>query len=143
MSLIVRQPRNLHQREGAGLGGEEEVGGHRVAVSGSYEPNMMHTCMALSTANRNGYDDVRIVNARMRRWHETDWQAEVKGMLKAEIKRRNMTYEQLADEAGRDRRAARRPTTSANKISRGGFSAVFFVQCLRAIGCDVLRLSNA
>ncbi len=27
-----------------------------------------------------------------------------------------------------------------NKISRGGFTAVFIVQCLVAIGCQTLRL---
>jgi hypothetical protein len=30
-----------------------------------------------------------------------------------------------------------------NKISRGGFTAVFFVQCLEAIGCHTLRLSDS
>lgn len=30
-----------------------------------------------------------------------------------------------------------------NKISRGGFTAVFFVQCLVAIGCTTLRLEDA
>ena len=29
-----------------------------------------------------------------------------------------------------------------NKISRGGFTAVFFLQCLVAIGCTVLRLED-
>jgi hypothetical protein len=28
----------------------------------------------------------------------------------------------------------------ANKISRGGFPAVFFVQCLRAVGAREIRL---
>lgn len=31
----------------------------------------------------------------------------------------------------------------ANKISRGGFTATFFVQCLIAAGCTVLRLEDA
>ena len=30
----------------------------------------------------------------------------------------------------------------ANKISRGGFTAVFFVQCLVAIGCQTMRLAD-
>ena len=30
-----------------------------------------------------------------------------------------------------------------NKISRGGFGATFFVQCLIAIGCSTLRLEDA
>jgi hypothetical protein len=31
----------------------------------------------------------------------------------------------------------------ANKISRGGFSATFFVQCLVAAGCNTLHLEDA
>ena len=71
---------------------------------------------------------------------ETDWQAEVKGMLKAEIKRRNLTYEQLS---GKLAEIGVHETTDnlRVKISRGGFSAVFFVQCLRAIGCRTLQLA--
>ena len=30
-----------------------------------------------------------------------------------------------------------------NKISRGGFTAVFFLQCLVAIGCHTLHLEDA
>jgi hypothetical protein len=30
----------------------------------------------------------------------------------------------------------------ANKISRGGFTAAFFLQCLKAAGCSVLRLEE-
>jgi Domain of unknown function (DUF6471) len=69
----------------------------------------------------------------------TDWQGLVKGMIKAEMKRRNMTYEQLSArlaEIGIQDTAQNLRT----KISRGGFSAVFFVQCLRAMGCDSLSL---
>jgi len=31
----------------------------------------------------------------------------------------------------------------ANKISRGGFTAVFFVQCLIAVGAYIVRLHEA
>ena len=68
---------------------------------------------------------------------DTDWQGEVKGMLKAEIKRRNMTYEQLSAKLAEI--GVHETTDNLRvKISRGGFSAVFFVQCLRAIGCRSL-----
>ncbi|MGA3309798.1 MAG: DUF6471 domain-containing protein [Xanthobacteraceae bacterium] len=30
----------------------------------------------------------------------------------------------------------------ANKIARGSFTAVFFVQCLTAIGCRTLHLED-
>ena len=70
---------------------------------------------------------------------EKGWHDLVKGMLKAELKRRNMTYDQLAmklAEIGVSENAQNIRT----KISRGGFSAVFFVQCLRAIGCSVVTV---
>ncbi|WP_349626986.1 DUF6471 domain-containing protein [Rhodopseudomonas palustris] len=31
----------------------------------------------------------------------------------------------------------------ANKISRGGFTAAFLIQCLSAVGCSSLRLEDA
>ena len=70
---------------------------------------------------------------------EVDWESQVKGILKAELKRRNLTYEQLTE-----RLAAIGVHDTArnirNKISRGRFTAVFMVQCLKAIGCQEMRL---
>lgn len=70
---------------------------------------------------------------------EIDWHARVKGILKAELKRRNLGYRELAErlEAVGVHETER---NIANKISRGGFSATFFVQCLDAIGCETLKL---
>lgn len=70
-----------------------------------------------------------------------DWQSEVKGLLKAELSRRNLSYADLADKLGEigleeDRR------NISNKIGRGTFSAVFFVQCLRAIGAKTIHLEE-
>jgi hypothetical protein len=73
---------------------------------------------------------------------ETDWQTRVKGLLKAELKRKNVGYRELADKLT----AMGIPETEpniANKISRGGFTAVFFVQCLVAIGAHTVRLHEA
>jgi hypothetical protein len=73
---------------------------------------------------------------------DKDWQARVKGLLKAELKRRNLSYQDLAEKltalgiSESDRNIA-------NKIARGGFSAVFFVQCLVAIGCHTLSLNGS
>lgn len=70
---------------------------------------------------------------------QTEWENKVKGMIKAEIKRRNMTYEQLSEklaEIGVNDSAR----NIINKINRGSFSAVFFVQCFRAIGVKNLAL---
>lgn len=70
---------------------------------------------------------------------DTEWSARVKGILKAELKRRNIGYKELAErlEAMGIHESERNIN---NKISRGGFTAVFFVQCLTAIGCDSVRL---
>ncbi len=72
---------------------------------------------------------------------EIDWSAHVKGLLKAELKRRNISYRDLSEklyEIG----ISETELNIKNKISRGGFTAVFFVQCLTAIGCNSLRLSD-
>ncbi len=72
---------------------------------------------------------------------DKDWQDRVKGLLKAELKRRNLSYKDLAEKLSA---MGVRETESniKNKISRGGFTAVFFVQCLSAIGCHTLRLES-
>lgn len=70
---------------------------------------------------------------------DKEWQDRVKGILKAELKRRNIHYRELAErlEAMGIHETERNIN---NKISRGGFTAVFFVQCLVAIGANTLRL---
>lgn len=73
---------------------------------------------------------------------DIEWQDRVKGLLKAELKRRNVGYRELAEKLT----AMGISETEANiknKISRGGFTAVFFVQCLVAVGCTSLRLEDA
>lgn len=70
-----------------------------------------------------------------------EWNSRVKGMLKAELKRRNLTYSDLVEKLA----ALGIQETEANlrnKVSRGGFSAAFFVQALTAIGVQSLRLDS-
>lgn len=71
-----------------------------------------------------------------------DWRAKVKGILKAELRRRNLTYADLAK-----RLAAIGVKDSerniSNKISRGTFTTVFFVQCMEAIGCKTIHLDGS
>jgi hypothetical protein len=70
-----------------------------------------------------------------------DWQARVKGLLKAELARRDLSYADLADKlAAVGVKDNRRNIT--NKIGRGNFTAVFFVQCMAAIGCRTIHLSE-
>ena len=53
---------------------------------------------------------------------ETDWQRLVKGMLKAELKRRNVSYKQLAEKLA-ELGIEDTERNINNKISRGGFTA--------------------
>lgn len=71
-----------------------------------------------------------------------DWRGKVKGILKAELKRRNLSYADLVgklDEIG----VHENVRNISNKIGRGTFTAIFFVQCLEAIGCKVIHLENS
>ena len=72
---------------------------------------------------------------------DKEWADRVKGILKAELKRRGVSYKDLASrlEAIGIRETERNIN---NKISRGGFSAAFLVQCLKAIGCTTLHLED-
>lgn len=72
---------------------------------------------------------------------DTEWQAKVKGLLKAELKRRNIGYRELAERLGA-MGVHDSERNIANKISRGGFTAVFLIQCLEAIGVSSLSLQS-
>jgi hypothetical protein len=69
----------------------------------------------------------------------TDWNTEVKQILRAEITRRGYGYRQLAELLARIG-VQETERSIANKISRGTFSATFLVQCLKAMGASDMRL---
>lgn len=70
-----------------------------------------------------------------------NWQAQVKGLLKAELKRRDLSYAALAEKlAAIGVKDSER--NISNKISRGTFTAIFFVQCMEAIGVKTIHLSD-
>ncbi|MEP2735590.1 MAG: DUF6471 domain-containing protein [Erythrobacter sp.] len=70
---------------------------------------------------------------------EKQWENQVKGMLKAELSRKGITYAQLVGKLA-DIGVVDSEPNIRNKISRGKFTAVFFVQCLTAIEVSDLRL---
>jgi len=72
---------------------------------------------------------------------DKNWESKVKGLLKAELKRRNVTYPELVEKLSA-LGVAETPENIANKISRGKFTAVFMMQCLEAIDCKTLRLGE-
>ena len=70
---------------------------------------------------------------------KTDWETRVANLLKAELKRRGVTYVQLVDKLagiGVDEKEV----NVRNKLARGKFSAAFLIQCLIAVGCQSVRL---
>jgi hypothetical protein len=70
---------------------------------------------------------------------DKEWQDRVKGLLKAELKKRNVGYKELADKLTA-MGIHETPENIANKIARGGFTAVFFLQCMEAIGATEISL---
>ena len=72
---------------------------------------------------------------------DKDWENKAKGLLKAELKRRGVSYAHLAGRLAHIGVVDSEPNIR-NKLSRGKFTAVFLIQCLEAIGCSSLRLSD-
>ena len=69
----------------------------------------------------------------------TDWEARAANVLKAELKRKGVTYAQLVEglsTLGIDDKEV----NVRNKLSRGKFTASFMLACLEAIGVTTLRL---
>lgn len=70
------------------------------------------------------------------------FEAKVKNLLKGELKRRGVTYAQLAAKLG-EIGVQETERNLNNKISRGGFTAAFLIECLEAIGCRTVHLEDA
>lgn len=68
-----------------------------------------------------------------------EWEAKAKALLKAELKRRNVTYAQLVDKLAVIGVKETEPNVR-NKLARGKFTAVFLLQCLEAIEAKEIRL---
>ncbi len=68
-----------------------------------------------------------------------EWEDRVKGMLKAELKRRGVSYNQLVEKLAAIGVVDSEPNIR-NKLARGKFTAVFLIQCLEAIGVQSLAL---
>jgi hypothetical protein len=64
---------------------------------------------------------------------KTDWEVFAANMLKAELKRKGVTYAQLAD------MIEDKEVNIRNKLARGKFSAAFLLHCLTVIGAHEVR----
>lgn len=72
---------------------------------------------------------------------DRDWTAYTKGILRGEMARRQITYKGLVEKLS-DLGVKESEANLRNKISRGGFTASFFIQCLVALGCNNIRLDD-
>ena len=68
-----------------------------------------------------------------------EYETKAKNLLKAELKRKGITYAQLAAKLA-EIGVHETERNLNNKISRGGFSAAFLIQCLEAVGVREARL---
>jgi hypothetical protein len=72
---------------------------------------------------------------------DRDWVAYTKQLLRAEMMRKGVSYkglvEKLAEFGIQETEANLR-----NKISRGGFTGAFLIQCLVAMGVTTMRLDD-
>jgi ribosome-binding protein aMBF1 (putative translation factor) len=70
-----------------------------------------------------------------------EYEARAKNTLKAELKRRGLTYAQLAEKL-KERGIEENDRNLSNKISRGSFTTAFFLMCMDAIGASQLQLDT-
>lgn len=70
-----------------------------------------------------------------------EYEKRVQGILKAELKRRGVTYAQLSEKLAAMGITESEPNIR-NKLARGKFSAAFMLECLTAIGVQSLRLED-
>lgn len=70
---------------------------------------------------------------------KTDYEALAANLLKAELKRKGVTYAQLVEKLA-EIGVEEKEVNIRNKLSRGKFTAAFLLQSLSAIGTDTVRL---
>ncbi|HEV7311891.1 MULTISPECIES: DUF6471 domain-containing protein [unclassified Sphingopyxis] len=70
------------------------------------------------------------------------WEKMVKNILRAEMMRRGVSYAGLAERLQKQG-VEDNELNLRNKVSRGRFTAVFFMQCMQALGVDLLQIPQA
>ena len=69
------------------------------------------------------------------------WEDKAANLLKAELKRRGVTYAQLVEKLAA-LGVSENEANIKNKLSRGKFTAAFMLECLAAAGVSSLRLEE-
>jgi hypothetical protein len=72
---------------------------------------------------------------------QLSWEERAKRFLKAELKRADVSYRELAERL-KKHGLEETEASVANKISRGTFAATFFLASLAAIGCDIIAIED-
>ena len=72
---------------------------------------------------------------------ENEWAERVARHLKAELKRADVTYEELAERL-KDHGLEETRNSSAAKLKRGSFPATFLVAVMAAIGRESVELAD-
>jgi len=70
---------------------------------------------------------------------QDEWTLKAKNLLKGELKRKGVTYRQLTERL-KAMGIHETEQNLNNKISRGGFTAGFLIQCLDAIGAKRIEI---
>jgi len=73
---------------------------------------------------------------------DDEFAEKAKRLLRAEMVKRGVTYEQLSEKL-RELGVEDTAVNIRNKVARGKFMAAFLLQCLQAIGVQVLRLEES
>ena len=69
-----------------------------------------------------------------------DWNLEARRILKAELARKDIGYKKLSQLLGAID-VEETESSIRNKMSRGGFSFAFFLQCMKAINVVEIRIN--
>lgn len=70
-----------------------------------------------------------------------EFEARAKNLLKGELKRKGVTYAQLAERLA-NIGVSENERNLNNKISRGGFTAAFLIQCLTVIEVSSISIDK-
>jgi hypothetical protein len=73
---------------------------------------------------------------------EREWADRAKRLVKAELKRADVTYEELARRLREDHGLEETAASVGNKLSRGTFPASFFLAVMKAVGRENVSLAD-
>lgn len=146
VSLVLATGIDRLEAEGPGLGRKEKVLGHLsshpVILFTGYSDRLIQMQVLLSLLPMIIIGPPMPKNAFKNSPLTQQFEEKAKNLLKSEIKRRGIGYRELAEKLTA-LGASETERNLANKISRGGFTAAFFIECLSVIGCTTLRLEDA